>query len=306
MNSLLKESPLRKGILLAGGRGKRLSPLSIAISKQLMPVYDKPMIYYSITTLMLCGIRDILIVSDPSNIDLYKKLLGDGKDWGVKFSYAVQQKPEGIPQAVLIGKEFINNSNIVLTLGDNIFHGNDLISFLRSANSLEKGSTIFGYPVSDPERYGVLKFDKSGSIIDIEEKPEKPSSKYAITGLYFYDNTVLERVKELKPSSRGELEITDLNRGYLNDQLLNVEIMGRGIAWLDTGTIDALQEASLYIRTLEHRQGLKVGCPEEVSWRQGWINDEQLEKLAISLSDSGYGKYLINLLEFNIKDAFIK
>ena len=297
-------SSLRKGILLAGGQGKRLAPLTTAISKQLMPVYDKPMIYYSLTTLMLCGIKDILIISDPYNIDSYQKLLGDGNKWGIDLSYEVQQKPDGVAQALLIGEKFIGNNNIAISLGDNIFHGNDLISQLRSADRQQKGGTIFAYPVSDPEKYGVLKFNKAGTIIDIEEKPKNPISQYAVTGLYFYDNTAIDRVKELSLSSRGELEITDLNRKYLKDRLLDIKLMGRGIAWLDTGTIESLQEASLYIRTLEHRQGLKVGCPEEIAWRQGWIDDQQLEQLAIDLIDSGYGKYLIKLLEFKIKDYY--
>ncbi len=287
----------RKGILLAGGHGKRLAPLTNAISKQLMPVYDKPMIYYSISTLMFCGIKDILIVSDPVNIDSYKNLLADGKQWGINFSYAVQAKPEGIAQAILIGKNFINNNHVAIALGDNIFHGNDLVSLLRSADSVSKGATVFAYPVRDPENYGVVEFCRSGKVLDIQEKPKKPLSQYAVTGLYFYDNTVLQRVKDLSISSRGELEITDLNKKYLNDKLLNVEIMGRGIAWLDTGTIDSLQEASFYIRTLEHRQGLKVGCPEEIAWRQGWINDDQFKKLSSDLMTSGYGKYLIMLLK---------
>ena len=287
----------RKGILLAGGHGKRLAPLTNAISKQLMPVYDKPMIYYSISTLMFCGIKDILIVSDPVNIDSYKNLLADGKQWGINFSYAVQAKPEGIAQAILIGKNFINNNHVAIALGDNIFHGNDLVSLLRSADSVSKGATVFAYPVRDPENYGVVEFCRSGKVLDIQEKPKKPLSQYAVTGLYFYDNTVLQRVKDLSISSRGELEITDLNKKYLNDKLLNVEIMGRGMAWLDTGTIDSLQEASFYIRTLEHRQGLKVGCPEEIAWRQGWINDDQFKKLSSDLMTSGYGKYLIMLLK---------
>ena len=287
----------RKGILLAGGHGKRLAPLTNAMSKQLLPVYDKPMIYYSISTLMFCGIKDILIVSDPINIDLFKNLLGDGKQWGIDFSYALQEEPKGIAQAILIGKKFIDNHNVAIALGDNIFHGNDLVSLLRSADSVSKGATVLAYPVRDPENYGVVEFCRSGKVVDIQEKPNKPLSQYAVTGLYFYDNTVVQRVKELSASSRGELEITDLNRKYLNDKLLNVEIMGRGMAWLDTGTIDSLQEASFYIRTLEHRQGLKVGCPEEVAWRQRWINDDQLKKLSSDLMTSGYGKYLMMLLK---------
>ena len=289
----------RKGIVVAGGKGKRLSPLTSVINKQLMPIYDKPMIYYSISNLMLCGIKDILIVSNPSNIDLFKKLLGDGNKWGVKFSYAIQEKPQGIAQVFLIGEEFIDNCPLAVALGDNIFHGNEFIKLLHSADSKSKGCTIFAYPVRDPHEYGIVKFDQSGNVIDIEEKPEFPSSQYAVTGIYFYDKTVVERVKELKFSLRGELEITELNRKYLNDHLLNLEIMGRGMTWLDTGTIDSLQEASFYVRTIEHRQGLKIGCPEEVAWRQGWINDQQLEKLAISLTSSSYGKYLLKLLEAN-------
>ena len=287
----------RKGILLAGGQGKRLAPLTNVVSKQLMAVYDKPMIYYSLSTLMLCGIKDILLVSDPDNLDKYNQLLCDGSQWGINITYAVQQKPEGVAQSILIGEEFIDTSPIAIALGDNIFHGNDLITLIRSADSNYKGGTVFAYPVRDPQNYGVVQFDRSGSVLDIEEKPKEPSSQYAVTGLYFYDNTAVERVKNLTFSSRGELEITDLNRQYIKDNLLNVQMMGRGIAWLDTGTIDAMQEASLYIRTLEHRQGLKIGCPEEIAWRQGWINDQQLELLANNLINSGYGKYLIKLLK---------
>ncbi len=287
----------RKGIILAGGKGRRLAPLTKAISKQLMPIYDKPMIYYSITNLMLCGIKDILIVSDPFNIDSFRNLLGEGTQWGINFSYAIQEKPEGVAQVILIGEEFIDNCPLAVALGDNLFHGNDFVNLLHSADSRSKGCTIFAYPVRDPQEYGVVRFDNFGNVIDIEEKPVTPPSQYAVTGIYFYDNTVVERVKELDFSPRGELEITDLNRKYLNDELLNIEIMGRGMAWLDTGTIDSLQEASLYIRTLEHRQGLKVGCPEEVAWRQGWITDQQLSTLASSLSISGYGQYLLKLLQ---------
>jgi len=297
MDMKLSYSSLRKGILLAGGYGKRLAPLTNTISKQLIPIYDKPMIYYSISTLMLCGIQDILLISDPFNIQLFENLLGDGKQWGINFTYATQQNPEGVAQAILIGEDFINGSNVAIALGDNIFHGNDLITLIRSADSNYKGGTVFAYPVRDPQNYGVVQFDRSGSVLDIEEKPKEPSSQYAVTGLYFYDNTAVERVKNLTFSSRGELEITDLNRQYIKDNLLNVQMMGRGIAWLDTGTIDAMQEASLYIRTLEHRQGLKIGCPEEIAWRQGWINDQQLELLANNLINSGYGKYLIKLLQ---------
>ena len=294
-------SSLRKGILMAGGQGKRLAPLTSAFSKQLMPIYDKPMIYYSITTLMLCGIKNILVITDPVNIHLYQKLLGDGGKWGIELSYAIQQNPEGVAQSVLIGEEFIGSSHIAIALGDNIFHGNEFITLLRYSDGLKKGGSVFAYPVRDPENYGVLTFDSAGSVVGIEEKPENPRSQYVVTGLYFYDNTVVEKAKELTFSSRGELEISDLNTMYLKDKLLNVNIMGRGIAWLDTGTIDSLQEASQYIRTLEHRQGLKIGCPEEVAWRQGWINDQELENLAVNLNMSGYGKYLIKILELKIK-----
>ena len=286
---------------MAGGQGKRLAPLTSAFSKQLMPIYDKPMIYYSITTLMLCGIKNILVITDPVNIHLYQKLLGDGGKWGIELSYAIQQNPEGVAQSVLIGEEFIGSSHIAIALGDNIFHGNEFITLLRYSDGLKKGGSVFAYPVRDPENYGVLTFDSAGSVVGIEEKPENPRSQYVVTGLYFYDNTVVEKAKELNFSSRGELEISDLNTMYLKDKLLNVNIMGRGIAWLDTGTIDSLQEASQYIRTLEHRQGLKIGCPEEVAWRQGWINDQELENLAVNLNMSGYGKYLIKILELKIK-----
>ena len=295
---------LRKGILLAGGQGKRLAPLTSAFSKQLMPVYDKPMIYYSLTTLMLCGIKNILIITEFDNIELYQRLLGDGNKWGIQLSYAIQKKPDGVAQSVLIGEEFIGNNPVAIALGDNIFHGNDFITLLQSADSSKIGGTVFAYPVSDPENYGVLTFNNTGSVVSIEEKPMQPLSQYAVTGLYFYDNTVVERAKELDFSPRGELEISELNKKYLNDELLNVKIMGRGIAWLDTGTIDSLQEASEYIRTLEHRQGLKIGCPEEVAWRQGWINDQALEKLAANLINSSYGKYLMKLLEFKKTDSF--
>ncbi len=290
-------SSVRKGILLAGGKGRRLAPLTNAISKQLMPVYDKPMIYYAITNLMLCGIKEILIISDSKNMNLFKNLLGDGNQWGIEISYEIQKKPEGVAHAISLGERFTDKCNLAVALGDNIFHGNDFVNLMRSADSISKGSTVLAYPVRDPKEYGVVKFDHSGNVIDIEEKPELPASQYAITGIYFYDNTVFQRINELTISSRGEIEVTDLNRKYLNDKLLNVKIMGRGMAWLDTGTIDSLQEASFYVKTLEHRQGLKVGCPEEVAWRQGWINDMQLEKLANRLITSGYGTYLLKLLK---------
>ena len=262
------------------------------------------MIYYSLTTLMLCGIKNILIITESNNVELYQRLLGDGGKWGIQLSYAIQKKPDGVAQSVLIGEKFIGDKPVAIALGDNIFHGNDFINLLQSADSSKIGGTVFAYPVSDPENYGVLNFNNTGSVVGIEEKPIKPLSQYAVTGLYFYDNTVVERAKELDFSSRGELEISELNKKYLNDELLNVKIMGRGIAWLDTGTIDSLQEASEYIRTLEHRQGLKIGCPEEVAWRQGWINDEALEELAGNLINSSYGKYLMKLLELKKTDSF--
>ncbi len=287
----------RKGIILAGGEGQRLKPLTSAISKQLMPVYDKPMIYYPLTTLMLSGIKDILIITTPKQQNIFKSLLGDGRKWGLKFSYAIQEKPEGIVQAILIGEKFISNNPVAIALGDNLFHGNDFVSILQSANATEKGSTIFAYPVKDPERYGVVEFDKNHKAITIEEKPKNPISQFAVTGLYFYDNSVVKRAKEITYSDRGELEITSLNQMYLKDNLLKVAVLGRGMAWLDTGTFNSLQEASSYIRTLEERQGLKVGCPEEVAWRKGWISDNHLRELAASLTKSGYGEYLLEILE---------
>ena len=297
----------RKGIILAGGFGKRLSPITLAISKQLIPVYDKPMIYYPLSTLMLSGIRDILIITTPESKNLFKNLLGDGNEWGISLNYSVQNRPEGIAQALLIAEDFIAHSPLALALGDNLFHGNGLVNLLQNSNNNLNENTVFGYPVNDPERYAVVDFDVSGSIKSIEEKPLKAKSLYAITGLYFYDNSAVKRAKKLKFSPRGELEITSLNRDYLNDGLLKVELMGRGIAWFDTGTFDSLQDASSYIRMLECRQGLKVGCPEEVAWRKGWIDDNQLENLAKRLLVSGYGKYLMKLLERSKveKDLFI-
>ena len=286
----------RKGIILAGGTGKRLRPITFALSKQLVPVYDKPMIYYPLTTLMLCGIRDILIISSPSQQDSFKRLLGNGSQFGLQFSYEAQQRPEGIAQAFLIGEKFLGDSSVVMVLGDNLFHGSDLVSLLNCANSREEGGTIFAYPVSNPEQYGVVQIDSNGSPIKIDEKPNKIISNLAVTGLYFYDNTVISRTKDIEPSSRGELEITSINQGYINDGLLKVEIMGRGMAWLDTGTFDSLQEAASYVHTLQNRQGLKIGCPEEVAWRRGWINDDQLFKASKALLQSGYGEYLLELL----------
>ncbi len=290
----------RKGIILAGGSGKRLAPITSGISKQLMPVYDKPMIYYPLSTLMLCGIKEILIITTARTQSNFKHLLGNGNKWGVDFSYEVQQKPEGIAQALLIGEKFIGDNSVALALGDNLFHGNELIDLLLKANSRNIGSTILAYPVSDPERYGVVTFDNSDQVKSIEEKPTNPLSQYAVTGLYFYDNSAVRRAKALNFSSRGELEITSLNQTYLDDGLLTVELMGRGMAWLDTGTFDSLQEAGSYIRTLECRQGLKVGCPEEVAWRKGWIDDKQMVKLAEPLMLSGYGEYLLRLLQKQI------
>ena len=287
----------RKGIILAGGSGTRLAPLTNAISKQLMPVFDKPMIYYPLSTLMCAGLRDILIITTPYDQPAFERLLGDGSAWGISITYAPQPKPEGLAQAFLIGADFLAGAAATLVLGDNLFHGDYLTPKLLEGNRSTTGATVFAYPVSDPERYGVVEFDKNNNVLSIEEKPQKPKSSYAFTGLYFYDNSVVERAARVKPSSRGELEITDLNQSYLDDRLLRVETMGRGMAWLDTGTCDSLHEASSYIRTLEKRQGLKVGCPEEISWRMGWISDQELENLSKPLLKSGYGTYLLWLLQ---------
>ena len=286
----------RKGIILAGGTGTRLYPLTKGLSKQLMPVFDKPMIYYPLATLMLAGIRDILIITTPHDQSSFSALLGDGSDWGLQISYAVQPEPNGLAEAFIIGADYVQNEPSALILGDNIFYGHGLSTLLDQADARKTGATVFAYQVSEPSAYGVISFDQSGRAVSIDEKPAKPRSPYAVTGLYFYDETVVDRVRALRPSARGELEITDLNRLYLDDSALHVEMMGRGYAWLDTGTHASLLDAASYVRITEERQGLKISCPEEIAWRKGFIDDGQLEKLAAPLRMSGYGAYLLSLL----------
>ncbi len=291
----------RKGIILAGGSGTRLHPATLAISKQLLPIYDKPMIYYPLSTLMLAGIRDILIISTPQDTPRFEQLLGDGSQWGLNLHYEVQPSPDGLAQAFLIGEKFLNGAPSALVLGDNIYYGHDFQPLLKKADERQDGATVFAYRVQDPERYGVAEFDAAGKVLSLEEKPKQPKSNYAVTGLYFYDENVVELAKQVKPSPRGELEITDLNGMYLQQGKLNVELMGRGYAWLDTGTHDSLLEAGQFIATLQQRQGLKVACPEEIAYRQQWIDAAQLETLGQALAKNGYGQYLLQVLKEKVR-----
>ncbi|MDA0689791.1 MAG: glucose-1-phosphate thymidylyltransferase RfbA [Proteobacteria bacterium] len=296
MTQATHATPATKGIILAGGTGSRLHPMTISVSKQLMPVYDKPMIYYPLATLMQAGIREILIITTPEDSAAYQNLLGDGAGWGLSVQYAVQPRPEGLAQAFIIGEEFVGDSRVCLILGDNIFYGNDIEDTLKAAVEQKEGASVFAYYVTDPERYGVVTLDKNNNAIDLEEKPAQPKSHYAVTGLYMYDNEVVEIAKNIKPSARGELEITDVNKVYLERKKLKVALFDRGTAWLDTGTIQSLLDAANFIRVLEERQGLKIGCPEEIAYRQGFIDAEQLKELARKLDKSGYGEYLLELL----------
>ena len=289
----------RKGIILAGGKGSRLRPITSVISKQLLLIYDKPMIYYPLTTLMFAGIKEILIISNKKDKESFKSLLKDGKQWGIDISYEIQNEPAGIAEAFTIGENFIKNDSVALILGDNLFHGHELISILSNANKTDTGGLIFAYQVSNPEDYGIVFFDKENNVKNIEEKPSQPESRYAITGLYFYDNTVVKKAKKVNPSKRGELEITCINQQYLDENNLKVEILGRGITWLDTGTFEGLNDASTYIRTLENRQGLKVACPEEIAWRLGWIKDKDIIELANEMKNSDYGAYLKDIIKEN-------